>query len=444
MKKIWKRILIIIAILIVLGVAFMIFGYYSVHKSQKLEGNLESIPSIKETANITEGTADWPNWRGPNYDGKSLVKDIKTDWTNGLSKKWEVNYLCQGKQTATWSAPVILGNRLVVPGRDETQDLVFCINTDNGELIWQNAYEAVAGKSHGPGPRATPFIDSNYVYTYGRSGDLVCWQMEDGNMIWRQNVNDLGGRAPEFGHSTSPVVYKDIVVVQAGGEALVCAFNKLTGELKWKSLKGNAGFAALIMMETKEDTSLLVYHALGISNMNPDNGEEYWRIPWEFEMNATTPAVSGDIIFNTAFTVGCQATKFTKDGFEVLWKNETIEAHHSDPIILDGYIYGYSGFSGANRGTFKCVDLKTGEEKWSTKELGQGTCTFADGHIICMDVKGNLSLIEPNPESLKIVGDIPDALGEVRYQAWTVPVIANGNLYVRYLQTLVCYELVEM
>ncbi|MFC2152366.1 hypothetical protein ACFLSE_07550, partial [Bacteroidota bacterium] len=73
--------------------------------------------------------------------------------------------------------------------------------------------------------------------------------------------------------------------------------------------------------------------------------------------------------------------------------------------------------------------------------MGQGTTTYVDGHLICMDVKGNLFLVKPDPEAFHLVGKIENALGEVRYQAWTVPVVANGKLYLRYLQTLVCYDL---
>ena len=78
---------------------------------------------------------------------------------------------------------------------------------------------------------------------------------------------------------------------------------------------------------------------------------------------------------------------------------------------------------------------------WSTKEIGQGTTTYVDGHLICMDVKGNLFLVKPDPEAIHIISKIENALNEVKYQAWTVPVVANGKLYLRYLQTLVCYNL---
>ncbi len=442
MKRTWKIILTVISVLVLLIAIFIYYSYKSIYKSEKIDGKRDNIPSeIAGLAEINKGIADWPNWRGQNFDGKSSLTGIKTDWSEGLEKLWEVNFLCQGQATASWSAPVIVGNKLVIPGRDEKHDLVFCINTDNGELIWQGSYEAEAGTAHGPGSRATPFIDSNYVYTFGRSGDLVCWQLTDGELVWRKNVNDFGGKEPSHGHSSSPLVYKDMVIVQGGGTALLMAFNKFNGDLIWKSLEGLAGFAAPISINIIEDTYLLIYHGKGLSCIEPENGQELWLVPWEFEMNATTPAIKDNIAFITSFTKGCQAVEFTRESYKVLWKNDAIAAHHSDPIIIEGYIYGYSGFSGRNKGSFKCVELETGKEMWSTKEIGQGTTTYVDGHLICMDVKGNLFLVKPDPDAIQIIGKIENALNEVKYQAWTVPVIANGHLYLRYLQTLVCYNL---
>ena len=413
--------------------------------SEPLTGKQENIPAKMATLPaITSGAADWPNWRGANFEGKSATKGIKTDWSNGLEKLWQVNYLCQDKSTASWSTPVVQGNRLIVPGRDKTNDLVFCINADNGELIWKGSYEAKAETSHGPGSRATPFINGERVYTFGRSGDLVCWQLEDGKLLWRKNVKKEGGIEPSWGFSTTPLVINNMVIVQGGGSALVIAYDKITGALLWKSMEGEVGYAATITMNIADEVKLLIYHGKGLSCLNPFDGKVLWTVPWptEYCVNATTPIVYNDIVFHTSgYKMGCEAIKVTKSGYTVLWKNNVMEAQHSDPILIDGYIYGYSGESGRNMGQFKCIELSTGKEMWSTDQIGQGTTTFADGYLICQDIKGNLFLIKPDPSGFKKVGEIKSGLADVKNPAWTVPIVANGKLYLRYMQQLVCYKL---
>lgn len=447
MKKSVKIILIIVAIVLVFVGYFAYQIYNSVMGSEPLTGKKENIPEKTSTIPpITKGIADWPNWRGANFEGKSATTGIQTDWSKGLQKLWQVNYLCQDNSTASWSTPVVQGNRLIVPGRDKMNDLLFCIKADNGELIWQSSYEAEAETSHGPGPRATPFINDDRIYTFGRSGDVVCWQLEDGKLLWRKNVKDEGGAEPSWGYSTTPLVFENRVIVQGGGKALVIAYDKVTGDVLWKSMEGEAGYSAAITMNIENETKLLIYQGIGLSCLNPSDGKVLWTAPWptEYKVNATTPIVFNDIVFHTSgYKMGCEALKVTKSGYTVLWKNNAIEAQHSDPILIDGYIYGYSGESGRNVGHFKCIELATGKEMWSTDQIGQGTTTFVDGHLICQDIKGNLFLIKPDPSGFKKVGEIKSALADVKNPAWTVPVVANGKLYLRYLQQLVCYKLIQ-
>lgn len=445
MKRSFKIILAIIIVALLFGV----YNGYQIYKviqgTEPLSGKQENIPIKKATIpSITKGMADWPNWRGANFEGKSATKGIQTDWSKGLEELWHVNYLCQDNSTASWSAPVVQGNRLIVPGRDEKNDLVFCLNADNGELIWLGSYEAEAATSHGPGPRATPFINENRVYTFGRSGDLVCWDLEDGKLLWRKNVKDAGGAEPSWGFSTTPLVLEDMVIVQGGGDALVIAYDKLTGNVLWKSMQGEAGYAAAITVNIENDVKLLIYHGKGLSCLNPSDGKALWTVQWptDYGVNATTPMVYNDIIFHTSgYKMGCEALKVTKNGYSVLWKSNVMEAQHSDPILIDGYIYGYSGESYRNAGQFKCIELSTGKEIWSTDRIGQGTTTFVDGHLICLDIKGNLFLLDPDPSGFKKPGEIKSAISDVKNPAWTVPVVANGKLYLRYLQQLVCYKL---
>jgi len=145
MKKSVKIILIIASILLVIALVFGYMVYREVKGSEKITGKLDGIPSPSgKIPAITQGLSDWPNWRGVHFDGKSDTKNINKDWSKGLKKLWQVDYLCHGSVSATWSAPVVQGNRLIITGRDEKNDYVFCLNAESGELIWQGAYTTEA------------------------------------------------------------------------------------------------------------------------------------------------------------------------------------------------------------------------------------------------------------------------------------------------------------
>ncbi len=445
MKRYIKIILIIVSFVLIFGIYYGVQVYKIIAGSEPISGKQERIPAKSGMIPpITKGIADWPNWRGTNFEGKSATRGIKTDWSAGLKKRWQVNYLCQDQSTASWAAAVVQGNRLVVPGRDKTNDLVFCINSETGDLIWSGSYEAKAESSHGPGSRATPFINDDRVYTFGRSGDLVCWQLLDGKLLWRKNVKEEGGTEPSWGFSTTPLVVDDKVIVQGGGKALILAYDKITGDLLWKSMEGEVGYAATITMTIENEIKLLVYHGKGLSCLSPVDGKMLWSVNWptSYGVNATTPVIYNDIVFHTSgYKMGCEAIKVTTKGYTVLWKNNAMEAQHSDPVLIDGYIYGYSGESSRNNGQFKCLQLSTGKVMWSTNLIGQGTTTYVNGHLICQDIKGNLFLINPDPSGFKKVGEIKSAIEDVKNPAWTVPVVANGRLYLRYMQQLICYQL---
>ncbi len=441
-----SKIIIIISALFVIFVLFIGFRLHrTINKAEELTGPKSTIPDpVKTIPPLSDGTDDWPNWRGPHFNGKSDLRGINTNWDKGLKKLWAVDYLCQGDANSTWSAPVIRGNRLIVTGRDDKNDLVFCLNSENGQLIWYKAYEAEAATSHGPGARATPAIDGDRVYTFGRSGYLACWMLEDGKLLWKKNVVDAGGTEPQWGFSSSPLIFDNKVIIQAGGTATAIAYDKMSGNVIWKSMTDNAGYAGSVVMNIDNNPELLIFHASGLSLLNPSDGKQLWNTPWptDYGVNATTPVVYKNYVFITSgYKMGCELLEVEKSKCSVRWKSNVIASQHSDPIIIDGFLYGYSGDSNGHNGAFKCIEISTGKELWSTTEIGWGTIIYADGYFICFDIKGNLYLVKQNPGKFEKAAEFKNALEGVTNPAWTSPVIANGKLYLRYLQKLVCYDL---
>jgi len=444
MKKKTIRIILIVSGLLILIVAgFGYFIYNFTQGSEKISGKRQAIPQNTIKIDFSaRGNSDWISWQGQNFDKKSAFTGIRKDWSKGLEKLWEVNFLCQGEQTASWSSAVVQGNMLLVPGRDEKSDLVFCLNSETGELIWKGSYDVETNINHGPGARATPYIDGDKVYTYGRSGNLVCWNLSDGKILWHKKAADTGGVEPDWGYSSSPLVYGNKVIVQAGGKALAIAYDKLTGDVLWTSGSGSGGYAPLTVF--KADTTILLFSGEALSGLDPESGAIRWTLPWivDYKVNASMPVSEGNIVFVTSgYGKGCMAVKVEYSKATVLWESKALKGQHSDPVILNGYVYGYSGNSSSNRGNLVCLRLTDGKEMWSSNKAGTGTFAYADGYFICFDIKGNLYLVEANPDKFVKNGEIKKAMPYVKNPAWTAPAIANGKLYLRYLQNIICYDI---
>ena len=437
--------IIIIAVTLVVGI---IMGYPMYRKyglgEVALDGNEESVPEALPTPPpLTQGDADWISWRNATLDGKSNFIGMNRDWSQRLPKDWEAGYLCKGEESVAWSGPVIQGNRLVVTGRDGDRDLVFCLEATTGDLIWTSAYEAPTDPKFGTGPRATPYIDGEQVYTFGRAGDLACWKLLDGSLLWRKNVMDYGGSLPNWGFSSSPLVLGKLVIVQGGGDARLIAFDKTSGKLRWKSSGGEAGYATAVPVVFDSVAHLLHFHGTGLALVDTTGGKILWDHPWETEysVNAATPIVRNDTVFITSgYGMGCAWLKFSETGAKVIRQSKVISSQLSDQVLIGDYLYGYTA-NANNSGPFKCVSFNTGEEMWSTKKIGGGSVIYVDGLLVCFDVKGNLHLLEPSPDEFTKKGGLKKAIPDVGQESWTPPAVANGKLYLRYMHRLVCYDL---
>ncbi len=125
------------------------------------------------------------------------------------------------------------------------------------------------------------------------------------------------------------------------------------------------------------------------------------------------------------------------------WKDNIAACLHSDPIILDGHIYCYSGMS-SSKGELQCVELKTGKLMWSAGEqVGCGTIVLVDKHLLCLSSRGDLFLVVSNPKAFKKVTEFLGAIPDTGGYAFTVPVVANGKLYLRFKERLICYDLMR-
>jgi outer membrane protein assembly factor BamB len=312
-----------------------------VQPPQSQAATLVEVPKSEEPV-----SEEWPQWRGPHGNGKSGVKGIKKDWSGGLEKLWEKGDLCQGEgNTSTWSAPSILGDKMVIPGRHGDKDVIFCFNAETGEPLWKREYATVpdnrqgGGSRYGSGSFASPNIDGDRAYTFGGWGDLACWKLENGEQIWKKNVRDLGGISANFGFTSSPLVYRDKVIVHGGGDVMIVAFDKMTGQIIWKCSwdddgSGRPGYGSPMVANLGGRDQILTSvtaagrrrgrHGPGrVAGLDPEHGVVLWEVPWWcfYELFAVPVVESPIAVVTTGMRSGSMALKIDRSGATQIWEN---------------------------------------------------------------------------------------------------------------------------
>lgn len=381
------------------------------------------------------GTArgdDWPQWRGPNRDGISNEKGIKTTWpAEGPAKVWEA------KIGVGWSSMAIAAGRLYTVGNTEDTDAVFCLDAKTGKEIWKHRYPSAAKDPNGyPGPRATPVVDEERVYTVGRQGQLFCLSAKNGEVIWKTDYqSDFKSTQPTWGFAGSPLVEGDLLIAEVGAkEAAVVAFNKKTGAVVWKSKGDKAGYSSPVAYSQKGARYVLTFSSYGLESRRVKDGSLAWRHAWKtsYDVNAATPVVIGEKVFlASAYGVGGAVVDFSSGSPVELWKHKQMAIHMSGAVFWGGHLYGF------DESTLRCVDFNTGAVKWGEGKYGKGSLILAGGKLFVFGGRGQLGLAEATPSGYKEIA-FAQVLGG--RDTWAPPALANGLLYLRSLETLACFD----
>lgn len=400
---------------------------------------------ISATSLLAQG-GNWPQWRGPDRNGISRETGILKEWPQGGPKLlWKATGLGGG-----YSTVAIANGKIYTSGDRSDLNYVVALNEADGKVVW----EAKLGKPGAPGwggfagPRATPTVDGDLVFTVDQWGELVCLDAKSGKEIWRKDyTKDFGSQRPEWGWSESPLVDGDqVVVTPGGGQGAVVALEKKTGKLLWQSkdFTDPAHYSSIVKATiggVPQYVQLTAAHLVGIA---PKDGSVLWTTERKGKTAVIPdPVVVDDHVYVTSgYGVGCDLFKVTKEGSKftvssVYTNNKEIENHHGGVVHIDGHIYGHSDRKG-----WTCQDLKTGASKWNDKKLDKGSIVAVDGMLILrQEAKaGTVALVQATPEGYIEKGrfDQPDRSNK---NSWPHPVVAGGRLYIRDQDVLLCYDL---
>ncbi len=378
------------------------------------------------------GAFDWPRYLGPECSGISKETGWQTKWpADGPKQVWKKNV---GFGFATVS---VANGRVYTSGYDESEDKdrLFCFDAGTGTELWRHAYSTERHDvQHEGGPCATPTVDANRVYTFGKQGDLFCVDTDKhGEVVWHKNVKQaLGAEVPRWGLSGSPLVEGRLLIVEADFTA---GFDKMTGEVVWKSDESfGAGYSSPVAFDLDPRRAVAVFNAYGLVVFNAQYGKEIFRHRWDtrYDVNAAMPLVRGDQVFiSSNYNKGCAMLKIENNAAKVLWENRNMRNHFNTCIWWKDHLYGFDD------ATLACLDAKTGEATWQERGLGKGSVMMADGKLIVLSEKGELMVAEADPAAFKPISRAQVIGGK----CWTVPVLSNGRIYCRNAEgDLVCLD----
>jgi outer membrane protein assembly factor BamB len=385
--------------------------------------------------------ADWPQWLGPHRNGSSSETGLLTQWPKeGPKVLWKVD----GGEG--YSSVAVAEGRAMTLVQKDGKEYVIALDAVKGTKLWEKQIGSLYKNSYGNGPRSTPTIDGKFAYVQSVSGPLVCLKVENGDIVWQHDLlKDFGGKNLTWGLSASPLVDGDLVIGVPGAPgAGVVAYEKKTGNLKWKSGSDPAAYATPAAVTVDGKKLVVVFNAFGLVGMEADNGNSVWRIAWktEFDVNICTPLVidhflfvaSGENVGSTLFDLG-KAGK-PEPVWQSLGKKGVMTTYWANAVHHQGYLYGLSG-EFDKKIDLNCVDVKTGKLMWSRKDFGKGAMTLADGHLWMSTKAGDLVVVHCNPKDYLEKARVPGFLGDNR----TVPTIANGRMYVRDLKHIFCLDI---
>lgn len=399
------------------------------------------LAGLTLTADLS--AADWPQFLGPDRNGVSHESIRPTLPAGGPPLQWSV------KLGTGWSGPVVVGDQVLIHHRQGGEELLESLDAGTGKSRWKNAqptgYEDDFGFDNGP--RGTPCVSGQRVYTFGAEGRLTAVSLTDGQTVWSQPLGaNLHARKGFFGWACSPLVISNRVVLQLGGAdgAGIVALNESDGQLTWKATSDEAGYAAPVTLVLGGRTRIAAFNREGLVLLDAATGKVEQRHPWRSRMqasvNAATPVVFGDrVLLSASYDTGATFLNVAGAEPKTLWSgDDAISSHYASLVPADGLVFGYHGRA-ESRPVFRCVDVATGKVRWTEASGGGGSVLRAENTLILLRDSGELQLAPVSGESFK-PGDRHQILGA---QTRAVPALSRGVLYARDRTKLVAVKLGE-
>jgi outer membrane protein assembly factor BamB len=427
-----------LAAAVVLALAFLALAAYHRVNRDRYRANEALLSKLRgqqfSTSAVPPALAgDWPQWRGPRRDGISTETGLLDRWpAEGPPEIW------RAEVGPGYSSMAVAQGKVLTQYQEGIDAVVVCFDAGTGKLLWRRNYPCptTGDSTYGPRPRSTPTVDGNRVYVQGGNGLLLCLDFTWGKVVWQRDLHaELNAPLPQWGFAGSPLIEGDMVFVLAGGPGCsVAALNKNDGKTVWTAGNDPLGYSSPIVRPLAGRPQLLGFTGSSLLGIAPDTGQVLWRYPWDtsYNCNVATPIVRGDyVLISSGYGKGCALLQVTAGGTEPVYEHNRMCNHFSSSILVGEHIYGFSD------DRLRCMDFRSGEVLWNKSGFGRGTLLAADGKLVVLGENGRLVLADAAPEAWRERSSFRFSTE----RCWNAPVLAQGKLYVRDEEKLVCYNL---
>jgi outer membrane protein assembly factor BamB len=371
---------------------------------------------------------DFPQFLGPRRN--ATVEGL------ALAADWDVRppiVLWRQPVGAGWSGFAVVGDRALTQEQRGDQEAVTCYDLRSGQRLWAHTDAArYATTIAGEGPRCTPTVVSNRVFTLGATGLLNCLELASGRLLWQRSLGtDAGAEMPEWGFAGSPLVLDGLVMVSAGGapDRSVLAYRVDSGELAWAAGSAPVSYSSPIVAELAGERQILAFNGRRITAHRAADGAVLWEYPWGIgQPHVAVPVPVGPrrVVFSSGYGVGAELLEIAPQPEGSLaatrvWQSRRMKAKFANLVVRDGFLYGLDD------GIFACLDLADGSQRWKEGRYGHGQGLLVGEHFLLMAEQGELVLLRPTPEA-------PNELHRFRVfrsKTWNPIALAGEFLLVR-------------
>jgi outer membrane protein assembly factor BamB len=379
---------------------------------------------------------EWPGFRGPERDGIVRGVQINTDWSASPPVQIWRRPIGPG-----WSSFSVHGDLLYTQEQRGDNEIVACYRVSTGKPVWMHSDPVRFYESNGgAGPRATPTLSGDRVYTFGATGMLNALDAATGKVVWSRNAaTDTKREVEMWGFSSSPLVLDDVVIIAVSGT--LAGYDLATGKPRWVGPQHGGTYSSPMLATIDGVAQVLLLSPPGIVSLAPSDGTLLWQHKWDGGA-ITQPAMTadGDILINAMSMTGGQGVRRLKVAHgsgewtvEERWTSNGLKPYFSDFVVHKGHAFGFDG------NILSCIDLQDGKRKWKGGRYGSGQLVLlADQDVLLVtSEEGELALVSATPDKFTELARFP----ALDAKTWNHPVLVGDVLLVRNGEEMAAFRL---